>query len=400
MSALEQAVWNRAELQSQRYEFLATASELDDSDLNFRPEISGNAQLGASDGSDSSANAVGILSVNYSQLLNDYGRGDIQKEQAWLELEAQQTAYALAADQIFADVARAMIQNQAAGQKIAIIDRQLGQFREREAQIQQAAAVGVLTNVDLLDIRNSENQIKVTRSLAVAEQAQSRVVLDRVLQTAAAQTAASRGVGAITQTRLDRLPQWRRVRAELLVDQSDATVNNILSSLRPRLSLQSQVSVPFDPDEDSELFVGVRWDFTLYDGGRAAQRAQSQRIRSQSLAQEVEVFDQLVTEGRASLGATLQGIRLQRAALRDQITIRAEGITQLEQLLSVGRADVSTLAQEILAQATTELSLVDLTAQSKLNIVSYAQTVGGTCEIFKACENLHLQWRVVPDASL
>jgi hypothetical protein len=86
--------------------------------------------------------------------------------------------------------------------------------------------------------------------------------------------------------------------------------------------------------------------------------------------------------------------------LRDQITLSQERIDLFEQLLVAGRSDVSKIASEILAQADAELAMIDVTLQSRLAIVGYAQTVGGTCAVFDACSSVHLRWQEVANGSL
>lgn len=401
MPALEQVIWDRPELRGARADFLAAASRIDDSELNFAPSVSGSAQAGVTDDGDTSAQAAGVLSLNYSQVLNDFGRSDIQRDQAETELEAKQVAYALVADDLYITLARAQIERVAAAEKIGVIDRQLARFREREAQIQQAAALGVMTNADLLEIRSAENQIAQTLSLARSQRDVAQSVITQTLgHSDAAASQVGRAVARLMQVDLSRLPQWRRARAELLLDQSDKTVQAILASTRPRTSLQGQVTRPLDPNEPAELFVGVRWDFSIYDGGRAAQEAQSQRIASQGLAEQVSAIETNTRTARAQLQVTLRGLRAQRAALRDQITLSQERIDLFEQLLVAGRSDVSKIASEILAQADAELAMIDVTMQSRLAIVGYAQTVGGTCAVFDACSSFHLRWQEVANGSL
>lgn len=401
LPALERAVWGKPALQSLRGDFLAAASRLDDSALNYAPTVSGAVQGGVTDDGGPSAEVGAVLSLNYDQVLNDFGRSEVQRAQAEIELEAQQVAYALAADDIFAQLARAQVHLDTARRKIAVIERQLERFAQREDQIEQAAAMGVLTNSDLLDIKDARNQIGQTLSLITAERDLARLTIDEVLgPSVQARAQLERVPAAVGRLSLDHLPQWRRARSELLLTQSDQAVDAILASSNPRVTLQGGVTQPLDDDEARDVFVGVRWDFSIYDGGRAAQEAQSQRLTSQALAAQVVAEREGIAAARDQLRVTERGLEVQRSALRNQISLSRERVDLFEQLLLAGRSDVGRIAGEILAQANAELALVDLERQSALAIIGYAQQVGGTCDLFGACAALHLRWQEVPDVAL
>lgn len=390
--ALNQALWARPELTSLRWEYVAALKQADIIDAQNRTQITGGGQAGVTAQDETELGAQANLTL--SKVLNDSGRSDAAKAEALLQLEAMQVSYALTADQLLSTVARLLIQRDQAAKTIAIIDKNLAQYETREAQIDQAAGLGILSNAEMLNIRTALTDIRSSRLSAVAMLRSTETQLQLTMkQNASALHQAKRSFSGAHLGMTKGMPRWREVGSELSVKLSDAQLMSVLLSNKPTTSLRAQVSSPLDQNDDAQLFFGVQYNFNIFDGGQMKARAAAARATSNARHSDVETLRDQIKLAREQLRLSTEATQAQRRLLEQRRALTSQRIGELEQLLVAGRADIVTLSREILSKADTEIALVSSTAQRKSALVDYAQAVGGTCALFKVCDGLHLRLR-------
>ncbi|WP_439103938.1 hypothetical protein, partial [Celeribacter marinus] len=60
-------------------------------------------------------------------------------------------------------------------------------------------------------------------------------------------------------------------------------------------------------------------------------------------------------------------------------------------LLRIGRADVGTIAREVIAQAETAIALIGIDTQRQMATLNLLQSKGGVCDVVAMCDAL---WNV------
>lgn len=63
----------------------------------------------------------------------------------------------------------------------------------------------------------------------------------------------------------------------------------------------------------------------------------------------------------------------------------------MEKLLRIGRADVGTIAREVIAQAETAIALIGIDTQRQMATLNLLQSKGGVCDVVAMCDAL---WNV------
>lgn len=378
-SALDRAIWAKPELERMRWDYVAAIERLDQIDAANRPQITGSAEAGGSADTSGDRDGAARVTVNLAQTIDDAGRSDAQRAEALLALKVAQVTYALTADQIFTDIARAQIERDSAARTVAIIDRYLSQYRTREGQIEAARQAGVLTNSDQLGIRTSLNQIEATRTNAASTKEAAAARLAMLLQ----------GVQAPRRGPVQTPPDWRAQGAELAIAQSSARLRSVLLTTAPRASLRASLSAP--KNQGVGLTVGLRYDFTLFDGGRSAAEARAVQAEGHARTADLAALKHRIRSAASDRDQTLKANAAQRRLLRRRLGLAGERIADMEKLLRAGRSDIATLSREILLQAETELALAALDAQDEGARLAYLSTRGGTCALYRACDALVLR---------
>lgn len=377
-SALDRAIWAKPELARLRWQYIAALERMDQIDAATRAQITGNVEAGVSADTSGSRDEAARVNLSLAQTLHDAGRSDAQRAEAQLALRVAQVTYALTADQIFADIARAQIERDGAARTVAIIDRYLARYREREAQIKAATLAGVLTNSDQLGIRTSLNQIEATRTRATSAGAAARSRLSMLLG----------GVDA-PRKRPGTPPDWRAQGAKLAIAQSDARLRSVLLATAPRATVQAGLTAP--KSDGVGVTLGLRYEFTIYDGGRSASEARAVRAEGQARAADLDTLRDRIRSAASERDQTLRANAAQRRLLRRRVALASERIDEMEKLLRAGRSDIASLSREILLQAETELTLATLDAQDEAAKLAYLTTRGGVCALYRACDALVLK---------
>lgn len=378
-SALDRAIWAKPELERLRWEYVAAVERLDQIDAANRPQVTGSAEAGGTVDTKGNRDSAARVSVALSQTLNDAGRSDAQRAEALLALKVAQVTYALTADQIFADIARAQIERDGAARTVAIIDRYLAQYNTRKGQIEAARLAGVLTNSDDLGIRTSLNQIEATRTSALSTRDAASAQLTRLLN----------GAAPPRRRPAKAPPDWRAQGAELAIAQSSARLRSVLLTNAPRTSLQASVSAP--QNKGVGLSVGLRYEFTLFDGGHSAAEARAVQAEGQARTADLAALRERIRGAASERDQTLRANAAQRRLLRRRLGLASDRMTEMEKLLRAGRSDIATLSREILLQAETELALAALDAQDEGARLAYLTTRGGACALYRACDALVLR---------
>ena len=386
--ALANALWQRPSLTALRWEYQSALANFAATKAATGWQ-SGGAITAGGYAAGGSAQAAGTATLNAERVMADGGRNAAAQAEALLTANLTRNNYALAVDDILFQFAVAILQHQQATHTVQIVGQQLSEYRAREAQISQAAAIGVLTNSDLLTIQSGLTEIETVRASAQTQLRLAELQLSQLLPDPRGRADAiarfERWSGQVPA----RLPNWRLAAADASVSLAEARLQSAKVANAPTLSASGRLESPLG-DPAATLFAGVRYQFTLSDGGlsqsntAAAQAGwEAQRANRESLALEL-------TTARRTLDVQLSGRAAQEALLQERLAQSAERVDGLEKLMIAGRSDVAALSREILAQAQTRIALVNLQAQSQQDVLSFVRLHGATCALFSVCDQIEL----------
>lgn len=389
---LELAMWQSPDIAALRFDYLSRLAAVDEVSSRRRSQVNGSVTAGANRNDVDGTQTGGQADVRLSRVLSDNGQTTAAENEARLQAEAAQTAYAMAANDWSVGVVQAVVRRDAAQRVIDIIDRRLADYNDRKPMLDQAASVGVLTTSNLLTIQQTLNDVETRRLSARLERDSAASELAMLVLYGPEGTAntASATVRRLSADITRSMPRWREAGLELAIKQSDARLRSILLSRGPVTSLTGVVATPSADQGDYDLRLGLRIDLPISDGGARDAQARSAAIAGRSTDAQLQALrDQMMLAQQAYDLQTLNA-RAQTALLQQRLEIANDRVAELEQLLAAGRADIEGLTRELLSLALTEVALVEADQRSKLALVSLANTYGGGCALLDVCDVLTL----------
>lgn len=342
--------------------------------------LGGGAGINHDDTADTEVAAVATLSA--SKVLNDGGRHQAELEGATVSIQIATLAHALAGDEILYNLVSSAMTYSAANQSIAEIDKALEAYATREHLIAASYANGVLTNSTMFDIdaavlaaRQNRLDLALQRDLARAE-------IDRYLPAKAAQDDLFR---RLRDGNAERAPQWR---IDMLVLEETLTGTSrdaVLSRSKPQSRLVGNLS---NDDDELNAYVGVRVDFNLYDGGQTKAAAEALAAQKDAQHYQIQGLQEALDAGTRLTQITSQKTAQRRKLLLDRKSQSARRLTEMEQLMRAGRADIGAIAREVIAQAETNIALINTDTQRQMATLNLLRTKGGVCDFVAMCDSL------------
>lgn len=389
---LEAAMWQSPDIAALRFEYLSRLAAVDEVSSRRRSQVNGSATVGANKNEIDGTETGGQIDVRVSRVLNDNGQTTAAENEARLQAEAAQTAYAMAANDWSVGVVQAVVRRDAAQRVIDIIDRRLADYNDRKPMLDQAASVGVLTTSNLLTIQQTLNDVESRRLSAQLERdsAASELAMLVLYGPNGTANAASVAVRRLSADVTRSMPRWREAGLELAIKQSDARLQSILLSRGPVTSLTGAVATPSVDQGDYDLRLGLRFDLPISDGGARNAQARSAALAGRSTDVQLQALRDQMVLAQQAYGLQTRNARAQKALLQQRFEIANDRVAELEQLLAAGRADIEGLTRELLSLALTEVALVEADQRSKLALVTLANTYGGGCALLDVCGALTL----------
>ncbi|ALI56591.1 Outer membrane protein TolC [Celeribacter marinus] len=351
-----------------------------------RRSVQVGASLGAGgERTTTDTDAGAVVNASASKVLSDGGRFDAQIDGATLQVEGAVLAHALAADDVLFRLVSAAIQARGADRSIAQIDRALSQYGAREDLITSAYASGIVTNSTMFDIEAALSEARQNRLDFTLQRDLARAELDQYLTVSGAH---SDLYARLREGNVARAPAWRIRAVELQADLSETDRRAVMSNKKPQTNLVATVS---NADDTPSVYFGVKVDLNVYDGGATdagaaalAARHMSQREQAEALRDALRKNTELARI-TAQKGAQRRGLLLERKAQSER------RLAEMEKLLRIGRADVGTIAREVIAQAETAIALIGIDTQRQMATLNLLQSKGGVCDVVAMCDAL---WNV------
>ncbi|MEN8887592.1 MAG: TolC family protein [Celeribacter marinus] len=378
------AVLTAPEVKSARFAVRAAQRDLDA--VAARRSVQVGASLGAGgERTTTDTDAGAVVNASASKVLSDGGRFDAQIDGATLQVEGAVLAHALAADDVLFRLVSAAIQARGADRSIAQIDRALSQYGAREDLITSAYASGIVTNSTMFDIEAALSEARQNRLDFTLQRDLARAELDQYLTVSGAH---SDLYARLREGDVARAPAWRIRAVELQADLIETDRRAVMSNKKPQTNLVATVS---NADDTPSVYFGVKVDLNVYDGGATdagaaalAARYVSQREQAEALRDALRKNTELARI-TAQKGAQRRGLLLERKAQSER------RLAEMEKLLRIGRADVGTIAREVIAQAETAIALIGIDTQRQMATLNLLQSKGGVCDVVAMCDAL---WNV------
>ncbi|MGB1235721.1 MAG: TolC family protein, partial [Planktomarina sp.] len=351
--------------------------------------LSGTAGVAAGDDQDGAKTALSVT-ASASRLLADGGRLQAQIDAALIAQDQAVLEYALQGNTFLTDLLNAVVTIRSANATISTIDRNLAQYRKREPQINAAARQGILTNSDLIEIRTVKSQIETQRLESVLALKTAQTQLQSFLSASAQRTLTARFARA-SNASLKRAPNFVAQAQGLGADQFGAKARTAALANKSTLQTVAQVTLPAADETGIDVFAGVQWNWTVSDGG--ARAAAARRLELQREAAELVQENTVRTTKLA--GQSLRVARQigddRRQALQDRIALSKSRLAEFETLLRAGRADVASIARELLAGAEAEIGLTALASELSLQQISTFSAKGAACALVQMCDVFELR---------
>ena len=344
--------------------------------------VTGNA--GVADGGNDGSKPVATASATASKLIGDGGKLDAQIEVAMIAVDQARVEYALAGNEFIGGILNGLVAYDSARETIAIIDKNLRAYSARKPQIDAAAQQGVLTNSDVLEIRAVKSQIETQRLEARLAMKTSKSQLDSQL------TAKSLEIQAQRFARTKALdpkaaPHFNAKAIRLGAASLGAQANRADLAKKADISAVARVTLPASDETGVDVFAGVTLTWTIADGGASAATARRLQLESEAALLARENSLQVADLAGKNLVTGRQIASKRRALLRDRVALSKSRMQELETLLRAGRADVSSIARELLAGAEAEVELAYLSAEIAQQRVATFSAKGATCALIQTC---------------
>lgn len=336
----------------------------------------------------SSGTPVALATVNLEQLLRDGGQVQADTDRATAELLQAKLQLALTGDDLLAQLLTAWNSQNAAQRSMRVIDRQLADYNRRKPQIDAAAARGVMTNSELIELAAVVNQITTRRVEAKLRAEEARADIDavlgpdngaalRVLASAMAQTGGRDPAGA---------PNYRKLASQAGVERLAALQSGQEAAQRPSAKLQAQVGAPLWAPARVGASVGVNISWNAFDGGASAARAEALAAERAAAEYSIAGLGRSIAAREQSWEALKASAARRQALLSERLSLSRRRVDELERLLIAGQSDVGSIAQEILAGAEAELGLIALDAELRTAQLTAFAARGGVCALVEACD--------------
>ena len=382
-SALHMALMADPGIKAARSQYLSRAASVDVARSLTRSRLT--AQISA--GAEAADGAAGTASLTYSRLLRDGGKSERQLALALLQQDQARLDISLATEKVSEKIISAYIDQHVARRKIAVINRYVSQYNARADLVNSAVASGVMSSSDLLEIQSVKNDIdtvladaKFTKRLAEVELLE---LLGPQYSTALAElnvlatNFTSRKLGDAPKYRLESLGLQRRV--------TELQSQIALRKNRPVTSMQGRINSPLDESEDATVFAGINIAFSFLDGGAAKAEARALDHSTEAAVQQHQVLETRIRAAARSLAAFDQFNVESQSLLQRREDISRERVIAMEGLLRAGRADIASIAKEILEGARARLALTDLEGQALRQRGRAFAVQGGLCQLLEAC---------------
>lgn len=381
-TALEQALFSQPNLLVAQKSIQIAVHELAAIRASNAPQVNAEAGLGANK-SKTQSNVVPSATVSVTKSLNDGGRTEAAISSAEINLAKLQISYALTADTISTDLARALLQKTYAQRGLAAINEAMARYEEKRSLIEMAHASGAITNAVMYEIEDAALNIE-QRKLDLRNQIEmSNLTISYLLESPDAQNEAEHRLSH--SVNLAAAPNWRLVAAERDVDLAETQRLGQVAAGRPSSGLFGGIRVPATQEMGAELFVGLRVQWTISDAGRNAARVSATENQRDARALQVTSLREQFTEAdRLSEQRRAHSLR-RRLLLEKRAEISKRKIAELEQLVSAGRADIGQIGREILSLTETQLGLIELEAELTLDGLSRAGMQGSGCAYLDLC---------------
>lgn len=344
--------------------------------------VTGNA--GVADGGNDGSKPVATASATASKLIGDGGKLDAQIEVAMIAVDQARVEYALAGNEFIGGILNGLVAYDSARETIAIIDKNLKAYSARKPQIDAAAQQGVLTNSDVLEIRAVKSQIETQRLEARLAMKTSKSQLDSQLTAKSLEILAQRFVRTKA---LDpkAAPHFNAKAIRLGAASLGAQANRADLAKKADISAVARVTLPASDETGVDVFAGVTLTWTIADGGASAATARRLQLESEAALLARENSLQVADLAGKNFVTGRQIASKRRALLRERVALSKSRMQELETLLRAGRADVSSIARELLAGAEAEVELAYLSAEIAQQRVATFSAKGATCALIQTC---------------
>lgn len=335
---------------------------------------------------------VAMANMTLTQLVADGGQQRANRDRVEVEHLRARMEFALTGDQLMQELISAYRQRQSAARTLQIIDKHMGEYRERRPQIDAAAARGMMTNSDVIEIDAVVNQIQAKRVdaqlAADAAQATILAILGEGAEAKAAERELAAYLGKSDRADPTSAPGYRALAIASDMDHLLALENIATVSTRPSTSVQAQLRTPLYNPAGVQGYVGVNISWSLFDGGAAKARAESLAAQRQATARTADALEREIAAADRAYQAVRARAGRKRDLLRERIRLSAQRIEEMQKMLVAGQADVSSIAQEIIAGAEAELGLVALDDEVRAAQMASFAVRGGVCAMIDACNLL------------
>ena len=367
---------------------LAAKAQVSVAETQKATKVDMSASTGLNDEANDSIQGVAIATVTARKILDDNGQTDRAILLSKLTAKGAVIEAHLSVDKALQTLIQAHDSKVAAEKTIQIIDYYLEIYNARENLVLSAVKAGVLSKSDHLELRSLRNGTVADRSKAVLVLSKADSSLKNMMKLeykAAVSDLVNRHdeskspkfyLAASPRQKLLDL-RLEKLKLEVQVEQSRNT---------PTSQWQASLSSPQTENSSATLFAGVRFGFSVKDGGEAAAKIDVLMKQLAVTELDLEMYALETTLAQEDWNSFLDYYSPQKSLLIESKEISEQRIEELELRLKAGRADVSGLAREILVSAKAEIALLQLKTEYLSRRVTAAAVTGQTCGLLALCD--------------
>lgn len=315
-----------------------------------KPQLGAEANLGGIREFDSNNDTMTGISagISLSQLVYDGGESVAAINRATAEALAVSAERVLQANELALEIARAWIDVWQFNERRRLLRSRTSAMDTMVSQMERMAANGFVDRAALDSARRQIVDIQLEETRLQADLADAQVRFRRYFRQVPGRLSLPKDIITPAMART-QAGEWKsapslEVRAASLIAARHA-VHEAESAFRPRLRVQTGLRTPMDNADPSTGIWGLRFDYSMFDGGRRVNQLEAAIARRAAVEEQLHEEKTTLEAQLAAALSRLGGIERSMPLLAEQIRLSAREATTLRSQIATGQATVRQLVE-------------------------------------------------------
>lgn len=339
----------------------------------------------------STATGISYGSLSAYRLLYDANQTNRIISLAALAADVSAIEAEIVVDQALSAIILAFSSQRAAEESLAVIDKYLKQYDQREALIQSAVESGVISNSDYLEIRALRNDVTSRRAraqqLELSSMSSLAIFLPQNTENLIEVIRSRLGNNFNLLDLVQAAPRFKVLQRQAKI--MELELQNLYSKKKPTAMLRAAINSPESSSSDATLFAGINVTFPVRDGGQTNAQISSLELKTKSIEINRDVEKRRVDDALSMWTEFVRFYDFQVSILDERLDIATEQISNLEIRLRAGKANIATVAKEILNAAQAEVEIIQLEDEWARAAITAATSINHTCAIVSLCTEIN-----------